>query len=232
MWGLPVCYERLNYYTGPTFSEVKLTEGPEKVVKLRVAGDARKPEEDKEKDLQAHPPSEPLPMESELGQAAEKTAEEISKEDPLEAAKREAAENRDRWVRAVADLENYKKRTAQEKSRLLKYKNEDLLRDLLTVGDNIQRALSFCNQEGRSDSLVDGICMIADMFRDLLVKYGVTEIDAQGQPFDPNVHEAMGQIPRTDVQPNTVVEVIERGYMYQDRLLRAAKVLVSGAPKA
>ena len=158
----------------------------------------------------------------------EAKAEEIVEKDPLEVAKKEAAENRDRWMRAVADLENYKKRTIQERSALLKYKNDDLLRDLLPVTDNIRRAVDFCNKEGRSDPVVDGICMISDMLEDLLKKYGVTEIEALGQPFDPNFHEAIAKI-ASNQPPNTIIEVMEKGYKYQDRLLRAAKVVIAAA---
>jgi molecular chaperone GrpE len=158
--------------------------------------------------------------------------EEAVADDALDAAKKEAAENRDKWMRAVADLENFKKRSFQEKSRLLKYKNEELLRDLLTVVDSIGRALGHCEQAGRSDAVAEGVCVISEMFQGLLSKYGVTEIQSLGKPFDPNVHEAMAQVSVRDKEPNTVIEVMEKGYMYQDRLLRPAKVIVSGPSMA
>jgi molecular chaperone GrpE len=205
-----------------------LTEGRDKVVKFPISSASQKTEADKDKAIQPHPPSEPA-LAGGTARAAVEQPEEITDKDPLEAAKKEAAENRDRWVRAVADLENYKKRAIQEKGAILKYKNEDLLRDLLTVKDNIQRAVDFCGKEGRSDPVVDGICMISDMLRDLLRKYGVTEIEALGQPFDPNLHEAIAKVATEDQKPNTVVEVMEEGYRYQDRLLRAAKVIVAAA---
>ncbi len=182
----------------------------------------------KDKAVQRHAPSEPAAVGG-VQEHIERKDEEIAEQDPLEAAKKEAAENRDRWMRAVADLENYKKRSIQERSTLLKYKNEDLLRDLLTVTDNIQRAVDFCSKEGRSDPVVEGICMIADMLQDLLKKYAVTEIEALGQPFDPNFHEAIAKVASKDQAPNTVIEVVEKGYKYQDRLLRAAKVIVGAA---
>ncbi len=210
------------------FSEVSLTEGRDKVVKFPISSDSQKTESDKDKAIQPHPPSEPALTRAE-GRVTKEKSEEITEQDPLAFAKREAAENRDRWVRAVADLENYKKRAIQERSAILKYKNEDLLRDLLTVTDNIQRAVDFCSKEGRSDPVVDGICMISDMLRDLLKKYGVTEIEALGHPFDPNLHEAIATVATEDQKPNTVIEVLEKGYMYQDRLLRAAKVVISTA---
>ena len=205
-----------------------MTEGRDKVVKFPISSDSQKTETDKDKAIQRHPPSEPALTGAE-GRVTEEKSEDITEQDPLAIAKREAVENRDRWVRAVADLENYKKRAIQERSAILKYKNEDLLRDLLTVTDNIKRAVDFCSKEGRSDPVVDGICMISDMLRDLLKKYGVTEIEALGQPFDPNLHEAIAKVATEGQKPNTVTEVLEKGYMYQDRLLRAAKVLISAA---
>ncbi len=205
-----------------------MTEGSDKVVKFPKSSDFLGKENNKDKAVQRHSPSEPTVVSGERADK-EREGEEIAQQDPLEAAKKEAAENRDRWMRAVADLENYKKRSIQERSALLKYKNEDVLRDLLTVTDNIQRAVDFCSKEGRSDPVVEGICMISDMLQDLLKRYGVTEIEALGQPFDPNFHEAIAKIVSTDHQPNTVIEVMEKGYRYQDRLLRAAKVVVAGA---
>ena len=127
------------------FSEVSLTDGRDKVVKFPVSSDSQKTETDKDKAIQPHPPSEPALMGGE-GRVTDEKPEEITEQDPLEIAKREAAENRDRWVRAVADLENYKKRAIQERSAILKYKNEDLLRDLLTVTDNIQTGSGFLQQ--------------------------------------------------------------------------------------
>jgi len=205
-----------------------LTEEPDKVIKFPKSSDSHASESSKDKAVQRHSPSEAATVGSRQADKEPK-GEEIAEQDPLEAARKEAAENRDRWVRAVADLENYKKRTIQERSTLLKYKNEDLLRDLLTVTDNIQRAVDFCSKEGRSDPVVDGICMISDMLQDLLKRYGVTEIEALGQAFDPNFHEAIAKVESADQQPNTVIEVIEKGYKYQDRLLRAAKVVVAAA---
>jgi molecular chaperone GrpE len=213
------------------FSEVSLNDGRDKGVKFSISSDSQQTETGKDKAIQPHPPSEPALTGAEKHVKAEKP-EEISEQDPLEIAKREAVENRDRWIRAVADLENYKKRAIQERSAILKYKNEDLLRDLLTVTDNIQRAVAFCSKEGRSDPVVDGICMISDMLGDLLKKYDVKEIEALGQPFDPNLHEAIAKIAVEGQKPNTVIEVLEKGYIYQDRLLRAAKVVVSSAAEA
>jgi len=177
--------------------------------------------------LEEHTRTEITPV-SGTESIGEKAQEEIQPElDPLDKALKEAEENRDRWIRAVAELENYKKRTLQEKSKFLKYRNEELLRDLLAVVDNIERAEKHCDEAGRSDALADGVCMIARMFREILERYGVKEIKALGEPFDPHLHEAIGRAPADGSPPNLVVEEMEKGYMYQDRLLRPAKVVVS-----
>jgi molecular chaperone GrpE len=208
-----------------------LVEDRVKPVKIAVSQSSAKTATDKLGTLNEHGHPEPL---SATGTAEKEEAlsEGIVAEDELEAAKKEAAENRDRWMRAVADLENFKKRSIQEKSKLLKYKFEELLRDLLTVVDSIGRALGHCEQAGRDDAVAEGVCMISEMFQGLLSKYGVTEIDSLGKPFDPNVHEALAQVPMPDREPNTVIEVMEKGYMYHDRLLRPSKVVVSGPPAA
>jgi molecular chaperone GrpE len=177
------------------------------------------------KALQEHGITQPVIVSE--GDAEPTSITPESETSALDRALREAAENRDRWMRAVAELENYKKRTLQEKSRLLKYKNEELLRDLLPIVDNMERALGHCEGEGRCDPLTEGVSMISGMFRDTLGRFGVTEIKSLGEPFDPHVHEALAKIPVKDQPPNTVVEVLEKGYLYQDRLLRPAKVAVS-----
>jgi molecular chaperone GrpE len=158
----------------------------------------------------------------------EETAEEAAA-DPLEVARNEAAANRDRWIRAVADLENFKKRSIQERSNLLKYRNEELLRDLLAVMDNMDRALKFCDPAEKSDPLKEGVCLVSGMFKDIFARYGVKEINAIGEPFDPHLHEAVARVPAGDNQHNMIVEELEKGYMYQDRLLRPSKVVVAVA---
>lgn len=177
--------------------------------------------------LQEHGDRSPAGVPGSGGEGAD--AQPQSEEDALATALKEASENRDRWMRAVAELENYKKRTLQERSKLLKYRNEELLRELLPIVDNMERALAHCDQGGRCDPLTEGVGMINNMLRDLLGRFGVTPITALGETFDPNFHEALARIPTRNEPPNKVVEVLEKGYMYQDRLLRPAKVAVSAA---
>jgi molecular chaperone GrpE len=199
------------------------------VNKLRIITptESRPTGQDKEKALEEHKKTEPMEISGARRPDSEAPVE--SQRDPLEVAQKEAEENRDRWIRAVAELENYKKRTLQEKSKLLKYNNEQLLRDLLPVLDNMERALAHCSEAGRSDALADGVCMIVGMFKDILERYGVREIKALGETFDPHLHEAIARQAEEGKPANMVVQEVEKGYMYQDRLLRPAKVVVSSA---
>jgi molecular chaperone GrpE len=178
--------------------------------------------------VQEVPPSQPVAAQQ-PGATGEQAEEQKAPADPLQEALAEAAANRDRWLRALADLENYKKRSLQERSNLLRYRNEELLRDLLGVVDNLDRALGHCTETGRSDAVADGVCMIANMFREILERYGVRPMESVGKPFDPKYQEAIAKVPSADREPNTVMDELEKGYMYQDRLLRPAKVVVSAA---
>lgn len=176
-------------------------------------------------EIQEHKACTPVPV-SGTDEAPVEIQEE-SAPNPLEEAERLASENRDRWLRAVAELENFKKRSLQEKSKLLKYRNEELLRDLLGIRDNLQRAVSHGSAAGRTDGLMDGLKIVSDMFKDVLTKYGVTEIEAIGKPFDPQFQEALSKVKSPGTEPNLVVEELEKGYLYHDRLLRPAKVVIS-----
>lgn len=142
-------------------------------------------------------------------------------------AEKDSAENRDRWMRAVADLENYKKRASHERSVAMKYRHDELLRDLLPILDNLERALSHSESAVKPDPLTEGVRLIATMLKDLMGKYGVEDIKALDEPFDPHLHEAVSRGPAADKKPNTVIHELEKGYTYHDRLLRPAKVVVS-----
>jgi molecular chaperone GrpE len=140
---------------------------------------------------------------------------------------KEAFDKQDRWIRSVAELDNFRKRTAQERQKLLKYRNEELLLDLLPVLDNFERAMEHSEHSSRSEGFLEGVRMIAQMLSDALAKHGVTKIDSLGRPFDPTMHEAIAAVPAVGQEPNTVIDVVEDGYMYQDRLLRPARVVVA-----
>jgi molecular chaperone GrpE len=132
----------------------------------------------------------------------------------------------EKMLRAVADLENFKKRAQKEREELQKFGNEKLLRDLLPVVDNFDRALEHSKGGGDFASLEKGVLMIRKLFEDTLGKHGVKSFESKGKPFDPNVHEAMGQV-ETDEPPNLVMNELVRGFTLNDRLVRPALVMVS-----
>ncbi len=175
--------------------------------------------------LQSHMPNQLMPISDD--KAGSKTSSDESGENVLQEALKESQENRDRWLRAVADLENFKKRSVQDRTKILKYKEEDLLRELLPIIDNLERALTHGHKEDETNPVTQGVKMVLGMFNEVLKKYGVVELDSAGKTFDPQFHEAIAQEPSRDVNPNTVTRELERGYMYKDKLLRPAKVVVS-----
>jgi molecular chaperone GrpE len=148
----------------------------------------------------------------------------------LEEKTKGAEENYDRFLRAQADLENYKKRVEREKNNLVKYGNEDLIKAILPVIDNLERALNHSAEENLGGFL-EGIRITIDQFHKVLEKFGVTPIPAVGEPFDPSKHEAMMQVESTDHEPNTIVSEHQRGYLLNDRLLRPAMVSVARSPR-
>jgi len=140
---------------------------------------------------------------------------------------KEAKENYEKYLRAVADLDNYKKIAARERSDLIKYNNERMIKDLLPILDNLERALQHSTNTGGAGALIEGVKMIYEQLLAGLEKYGVKRIEAVGQPFNPQLHEAMLLKESEDGEDGTVLQEFEKGYMLQDRLLRAAKVAVS-----
>lgn len=133
----------------------------------------------------------------------------------------------ERVLRAVADLENYKKRAAKEKEEVLKFGIEKLLKDFLPVVDNFDRALEHAQKSADFEGFKTGINMTRKMFEDTLAKHGVKSFPSAGKPFDPNFHEAMQAVESADVPPNHVVSEMVRGYTLNDRLVRPALVTVS-----
>lgn len=144
---------------------------------------------------------------------------------------KEVEANYDRFVRATADLENYKKRTSREMSDLRKFANENILKEMLSVVDNLQRAIeSGAQNEGDKKKLLEGVeITLKDVLR-ILERYGVKGFESIGEDFDPAFHQAMMQ-EQTDKYPdNTVLNEIQKGYTIHDRLLRPAMVVVGRNP--
>lgn len=151
-------------------------------------------------------------------------------EDKLAAAQDEAREKHDRMLRMAAELENYKKRTAREMEDLKKYATENLIRQLLTVVDNLERAIASASADDQNgQSVVDGVALTLTEVMKILEKHHVRPIESLGAPFDPSFHQAMCQEENDDHPPNTVVQEFQKGYMIHDRLLRPAMVVVSKA---
>lgn len=152
----------------------------------------------------------------------------------LKARAATAAENWDRYLRVTADLENYKKRAARERQDAVKFANESLLQKLLTVLDNFDMALAAAqtSQTETLESLQAGIGMIQQQLKSTLMEFGLEEINAAGQPFDPNFHEAVSQQETADQPEGQVVTQLRKGYKFRDRLLRPASVVVAKKPAA
>jgi molecular chaperone GrpE len=168
----------------------------------------------------------------EEGPLAETPEEEIKRlAGQYEAASREAAANYDKYLRAVADLDNYRKRAEKERADAITYANEKLIEEILPVMDNFERALSHANGEENLESLKQGIGLISGQMAALLKKFGIQEIKAAGEKFDPSVHHAISEEENPEAEPGTVVREFQKGYLLKGRLLRPAMVAVSRKPE-
>lgn len=137
---------------------------------------------------------------------------------------------KDQILRARADFDNYRKRTARENERIRKTAAESVIRDLLPVIDNLERALE--HVEDVSSGLGQGVDMVCKQIADVFGKHGVAPIPATGEKFDPQVHEAVAHVPSADHPADTVMQELLRGYRLGDQVLRASRVIVSaGAPQ-
>jgi molecular chaperone GrpE len=152
----------------------------------------------------------------------------------LKAQLQSAEQARDEYLsqakRARADFENYQKRAARDQAQEKKYAIASLAADLLAPLDNLDRATAAAEQAGETGPLVQGVALVQSMFLDVFRRHGITRIEALGQPFDPNLHQAVMQVPTNERTPMTVVQVLEHGYMLHDRVLRPARVAVATAP--
>ncbi len=148
----------------------------------------------------------------------------------LETRAREAAEARDRYVRTLAEFENYRRRTGREREDWRRQAQEELLREILPVLDNFDRALAAAPTPGTDQAFRTGVELIHRNFQAALERVGVRPFVAVGEPFDPARHEAVGRSERRDVEDQTVVSEALRGYLIQDRVLRPAQVVVAVHP--
>jgi molecular chaperone GrpE len=152
----------------------------------------------------------------------------------LEARLRSAEQKRDEYLDLVkqgrAEFENYQKRAQRDLATERRFAQAPLAGDLLPALDNLERAIAAADKGGEKGSLTQGVEMVHTQLLDTLRRHGVTRIDALGKPFDPNLHQAVMQQPAADHPPQTVLQVLEPGYMIHERVLRPARVIVSTAP--
>ncbi|MBN9672889.1 nucleotide exchange factor GrpE [Roseibium aggregatum] len=184
------------------------------------------------------PEEQPVDATSGAEASAQQDAGAETALDPIEVLKAENEELRDRALRTMAEMENLRRRTEKEIKDARQYAVSGFARDMLTVSDNLRRALEALPEDDRRNadagiaSLIEGVEMIERDLLNQLEKNGVRKLTPEGQKFDPNFHQAMFEVPNTEVPNNTVVQVMQAGYVIGERVLRPAMVGVSkGGPK-
>lgn len=151
------------------------------------------------------------------------TAEEINEFNELQ---KKYNELNDKYLRLVAEYDNYRKRTLKEKMDIIKSGGEDVLKNILPVIDNFERALKSLDEASDFDALTEGVKLIYNNFKDFLKQRGVSEIEAMNLPLDTDLHEAIAQVPNEE-QKGKIIDVVEKGYKLNDKVLRFAKVVVA-----
>ena len=160
--------------------------------------------------------------------------EEKAEVDPPEEEVTSTAEDeieglKDQLLRTVAESENIRRRASRDVENAHKYANEKLLEDLLPVLDSLEKALELPDQSDDAKAVLEGIEISLRMFRETLEKGGVVIVDPLGESFDPSKHEALAMVPNKEIEPNSVIEVVQKGYLLNERVVRAARVVVSAA---
>ncbi|CAN5585333.1 nucleotide exchange factor GrpE [soil metagenome] len=165
------------------------------------------------------------PEEQEVPASAEVPVDEV------ETLKSEVATLKDAVLRARAEMDNYRKRMAREKEEAIRYSNVALLESLIPIVDNFELGLEAAKNATDASGIVMGLGMVRKQLEDFLRSHGVETLDATGQPFDPNLHEAVGHEAHAEVEEGKVISQLRKGYKLKDRLIRPATVVVSkGAP--
>jgi molecular chaperone GrpE len=181
-----------------------------------------RPGEDNES---ANSPSEPPTATESVPGPAEKPA------DPLEEARAEIARIRDQLLRTAADFDNFRKRSRRELDDAQKRGREELLRELLPIFDNLERAVVHAGQASDAKAVADGVGMVLKQFADTLGRIGIKRVATVGNAFDPTQHEAIQQIETDEHPPGTIVAEVQPGYAMGDKLVRAAMVVVAKPPQ-
>jgi molecular chaperone GrpE len=176
-------------------------------------------------------PAQPKAPEDDKEIKAGAGKEEKDLEARLQEKEKEAKENYDRFLRLSAELENYKKRAEKEKAETYKFANENILKDLLPVLDNLERALEHGRESGNLKGLLDGVELTHKALWTVLEKYGISKIEAMGEEFDPNHHEAVMVQEDAQKPAGQVISQLQIGYRLHNRLVRPAMVVVSKKPE-
>src|SRR2546425_6622138 len=158
-------------------------------------------------------------------------ADQTDVDDPVAGLQADLDRFRDLAMRSQADFENYKKRCAREKDDAIKYANKDLLERLVAIVDNFELGLEAARGEGEKSPIYSGMSLVLKQLQDFLTENGLQPIEAVGQKFDPNLHEAIAHEPSNEIPEETVIRQTRRGYRLKDRLLRPSAVVVSSGPK-
>ena len=172
-------------------------------------------------------PVEPTDVDSEVTAEQARIAE---LEAQLEAAQQASLEERERAIRAVAEMENLRRRAAQDVEKAHKFALEKFAAELLPVLDNLERAIELADKENDTlKPMIEGVELTLKSMQSGVAKFGLVALDPTNQPFDPNAHQAMSMVPSADVAPNTVIAVMQKGYELNGRVIRPAMVMVSKA---
>ncbi len=170
-------------------------------------------------------PVEPTDVDSEVTAEQARIAE---LEAQLEAAQQASLEERERAIRAVAEMENLRRRAAQDVEKAHKFALEKFAAELLPVLDNLERAIELADKENDTlKPMIEGVELTLKSMQSGVAKFGLVALDPTNQPFDPNAHQAISMVPSADVAPNTVIAVMQKGYELNGRVIRPAMVMVS-----
>ncbi|WP_447598028.1 nucleotide exchange factor GrpE [Nitrospira sp. Nam80] len=150
----------------------------------------------------------------------------------LESKEAECKNAHDKYLRLAAEFDNYKRLAQRDQRDQIKFGNEQILKELLPVIDNLERAIKAARDNGGGDALVQGVELTLKQFVGVLAKFGVTPVDSVGRPFEPATQQAVTQVESETVPEHSVVEEFQKGYLLHDRILRAAMVSVSKGPSA
>jgi molecular chaperone GrpE len=179
-----------------------------------------------EAEVEVEAAEEPVASAAEVVSSAASTSENDSE---LEQLRKEASEMRELAQRKQAEFENYRKRLERERLDLARYAGADVVKEVLPVLDNLERARSYAAGSSE-EQLRDGVAIIHRQLEEILTRMGLTEVESLGKPFDPHFHEAVSQLETEEHPEGTVLSVLQKGYLFKDRLLRPAMVSVARAP--